>query len=54
MKEEKLEELKTNIKKYIQGLDEEIFPNKLKSSISIFLSGSTGWGIKEGFDLKAD
>ena len=37
MKEEKLEELKTNIKKYIQGLDEEIFPNKLKSSISIFL-----------------
>lgn len=54
MKEEKLEELKTNIKKYIQELDEEIFPNKLKSSISIFLSGSTGWGIKEGFDLKAD
>lgn len=54
MNEEKLEELKTNIRKYTQGLDEKIFPNKLKDRVSIFLSGSTGWEIKEGFDSKAD
>ena len=48
------EKLKTNIREYIQGLDGEIFPNELKDRVSIFLSGSTGWGIKEGFDTNAD
>lgn len=54
MDTKQLEELKKKIKNYIQGLDGKIFPNKLKDRVSIFLSGSTGWGITEGFDQKAD
>lgn len=54
MDKTQLEELKMNIREYIHGLNEDVFPNRLKDRVSIFLCGSTGWGIKEGFDQKAD
>lgn len=49
-----VEETKESIKEYIQDVSGEVFPNKLKNRVSIFLSGSTGWGITEGFDQQAD
>lgn len=54
MDKENLEQIKRDIREYIQNVSGEVFPNKLKDRVSIFLSGSTGWGIKEGFDQKAD
>ena len=54
MKNQYVEELKEKIKDYIKEIDDNIFPNKLKDKVSVFLSGSTGWGIKEGFDQSAD
>ncbi|MDR2410425.1 MAG: hypothetical protein LBE13_20260 [Bacteroidales bacterium] len=42
------------IKSYIESLSDDVFPKKYKNSASIILSGSTGWGIKEGSDKKAD
>ena len=54
MDKKQLEKLKLDIRNYIQEIGEEMFPSKLKNNVSIFLSGSTGWGIKEGFDQRAD
>ena len=54
MDKKQLEQIKKDIREYIQNVSGEVFPNKLKDRVSIFLSGSTGWGIKEGFDQKAD
>lgn len=54
MDKNQLEKIKRSIIEYIQNVNEETFPSKLKGKVSIFLSGSTGWGIKEGFDHKAD
>lgn len=54
MDKQKLKNVKEDIKKYINNVNDEIFPKELKDRASIFLSGSTGWGIKEGFDEKAD
>ena len=42
------------IKSYIESLCDNDFPKKYKNSASIILSGSAGWGIKEGSDKKAD
>lgn len=46
--------LKKNISNYFLNLPSNVFPNELKEKTTVFLSGSTGWGIKEGFDNKAD
>ncbi len=54
MDKKQSEQLKRDIKEYIQSVSGDVFPNKLKDRVSIFLSGSTGWGIKEGFDQNAD
>ena len=54
MDKKQLEQVKKDIREYIQNVSGEVFPNKLKDRVSIFLSGSTGWGIMEGFDQKAD
>ena len=54
MKNEKTEKLRAQIREYIRELNGNVFPNKLKDRVSVFLSGSTGWGITEGFDSKAD
>ena len=54
MENKHVDELKEQIKNYLRGVNENVFPNKLKDRASIFLSGSTGWGIKEGFDQNAD
>ena len=54
MENKHVDELKEQIKNYLRGVDGNVFPNKLKDRVSIFLSGSTGWGIKEGFDQNAD
>lgn len=54
MKNEKTEKLRAQIREYIRELNGDVFPNILKDRVSVFLSGSTGWGITEGFDSKAD
>lgn len=54
MDQKKLEEVKKEIREYLKNLSESIFPEKQKDKVSVFLCGSTGWGIKEGFDQKAD
>ena len=46
--------LKKNISNYFLNLPENVFPNELKTKTTVFLSGSTGWRITEGFDSKAD
>ncbi|WP_044640750.1 hypothetical protein [Risungbinella massiliensis] len=42
------------IQKYFDNLPESVFPNDFKEYATVILSGSTGWGIVEGFDEKAD
>lgn len=42
------------VNKYFENLKEEIFPLSFKNKCTLILSGSTGWGINEGFDNKAD
>lgn len=54
MNSNELLDLKNNISSYFLNLPENIFPNELKQKTTVFLSGSTGWGIAEGFDSKAD
>jgi hypothetical protein len=54
MTQEKTERLRQDIKAYFKNLPEDIYPANLKNGTSVFLSGSTGWGIQEGFDEKAD
>jgi len=44
----------TAIQKYFYSLPESIFPSEIKKDATVILSGSTGWGISEGFDEKAD
>ena len=46
--------LKSEIVYYINTLDDYKLPKEYKYSASIILSGSTGWGIKEGKDSRAD
>ncbi|MDR1247112.1 MAG: hypothetical protein LBK57_08815 [Clostridiales Family XIII bacterium] len=46
--------LASEIDSYIRLLSDSDFPNKYKENASIILSGSTGWGIKEGSDKNAD
>ena len=52
MKNEKTEKLRSQIREYIRELNGDVFPNILKDRVSVFLSGSTGWGITEGFDSR--
>ena len=42
------------VKSYLNNLPEEIFDKNYLTTASVFLSGSTGWVIKEGFDEIAD
>ena len=41
-----VDDIKKQIKDYLKGVDNNVFPNKLKNNVSIFLCGSTGWGNK--------
>lgn len=49
-----MNELKDSVIKYFERIDETVFPRRFKEKATVILSGSTGWGIKEGFDEKAD
>lgn len=42
------------ISTYFHGLANDVFPNEFKERATVILSGSTGWGIGEGFDKIAD
>ncbi|AZR74359.1 hypothetical protein BBF96_13755 [Anoxybacter fermentans] len=42
------------IQEYFNGLSDNVFPDELKPYATVVLSGSTGWGIEEGFDKLAD
>ncbi len=48
------EELAKKIELYLNSLDNDKLPREYKQAFSVVLSGSTGWGIKEGNDSKAD
>jgi len=47
-------DLKKKVAKYFSSLPNEVFPEKLKAKATALLSGSTGWGIAEGSDSRAD
>lgn len=47
-------DLKKKVAKYFSSLPKEVFPEKLKAKATVLLSGSTGWGIAEGSDSRAD
>ncbi|TCP64033.1 hypothetical protein [Baia soyae] len=44
----------SRVETYFHSLPNDVFPDGLKSRATVVLSGSTGWGITEGFDEKAD
>ncbi|MDP2807491.1 MAG: hypothetical protein Q8O74_05065 [bacterium] len=46
--------LKNSVAKYVSAIPETLFPEKLKDKATVMLSGSTGWGITEGSDMRAD
>lgn len=48
------QEIKGNIMNYFNSIDNELLPKKYKKISSVILSGSAGWGIKEGEDSRAD
>lgn len=47
-------ELSQKIESYFDSLEDDRMPNKFKQFCTVVLSGSAGWGIKEGEDNKAD
>ena len=47
-------DLKKEVAKYCFSLPQEVLPEKLKAKATVLLSGSTGWGIAEGSDSRAD
>lgn len=47
-------EITNNIMEYFNNIEDSKFPQKYKSISSVILSGSAGWGIKEGNDNRAD
>lgn len=46
--------LKKIVAKYFSTLPKVVFPEKLQDKATVILSGSTGWGITEGSDSRAD
>ncbi len=47
-------EVTKDVKDYLNGIDDRWFVDNCLPAASIMLSGSTGWGIPEGFDSCAD
>lgn len=48
------QKIKEDIFNYFNNVEEALLPRKYKESSSVILSGSAGWGIKEGEDSRAD
>ncbi len=48
------QKIKEDIFNYFNHIEEALLPRKYKESSSVILSGSAGWGIKEGEDSRAD
>ena len=46
--------LKNAVARYFSAIPKTLFPEKLKDKATVLLSGSTGWGIAEGSDSRAD
>lgn len=46
--------LKNAVAKYFSAIPKTLFSKKLKNKATVLLSGSTGWGITEGSDSRAD